>query len=148
MAGGTTAPFGIDTTVPSTARMYDWWLGGHDNFAADRAAALAVSEAAPEAQLMAVENRKFLRRAARYLVAEAGITQFLDIGTGLPTQGNVHQVAQGINPTARVVYVDNDPMVLAHSRAEDRREHGGDRGGPAGTAGDLGSPRHSQADRF
>ncbi len=117
MAGGTTAPFGIDTTVPSTARMYDWWLGGHDNFAADRAAALAVSEAAPEAQLMAVENRKFLRRAARYLVAEAGITQFLDIGTGLPTQGNVHQVAQGINPTARVVYVDNDPMVLAHSRA-------------------------------
>ena len=117
MAGGTTAPFGIDTTVPSTARMYDWWLGGHDNFAADRAAALAVSEAAPEAQLMAVENRKFLRRAVRYLVAEAGITQFLDIGTGLPTQGNVHQVAQGINPAARVVYVDNDPMVLAHSRA-------------------------------
>ena len=87
MAGGTTAPFRIDTTVPSTARMYDWWLGGHDNFAADRAAALAVSEAAPEAQLMAVENRKFLRRAVRYLVAEAGITQFLDIGTGLPTQG-------------------------------------------------------------
>jgi hypothetical protein len=117
VAGGTTAPFGIDTTVPSTARMYDWWLGGHDNFAADRAAALAVSEAAPEAPLMAVENRKFLRRAVRYLAAEAGITQFLDIGTGLPTQGNVHQVAQGINPAARVVYVDNDPMVLAHSRA-------------------------------
>ena len=117
MAGGTTAPFGIDTTVPTTARMYDYWLGGHDNFAADRAAALAVSEAAPEAQLMAVENRKFLRRAVRYLAAEAGITQFLDIGTGLPTQGNVHQVAQGINPDARVVYVDNDPMVLAHSRA-------------------------------
>ena len=86
MASGTMAPFGIDTMVPSTARMYDWWLGGHDNFAADRAAALAVSEAAPEAQLMAVENRKFLRRAVRYLVAEAGITQFLDIGTGLPTQ--------------------------------------------------------------
>lgn len=117
MAGGTTAPFGIDTTVPSTARMYDWWLGGHDNFAADRAAALAVSEAAPEAQLMAVENRKFLRRAVRYLAADAGITQFLDIGTGLPTQGNVHQVAQGINPAARVVYIENDPMVLAHSRA-------------------------------
>ncbi len=117
VAGGTTAPFGIDTTVPSTARMYDWWLGGHDNFAADRAAALAVSDAAPEAQLIAVENRKFLRRAVRYLAAEAGITQFLDIGTGLPTQGNVHQVAQGINPAARVVYVDNDPMVLALSRA-------------------------------
>jgi S-adenosyl methyltransferase len=116
VAGGVTAPFGIDTTVPSTARMYDWWLGGHDNFAADRAAALAVSEAAPEARLMAVENRKFLRRAVRHLAAEAGITQFLDIGTGLPTQGNVHQVAQGINPAARVVYVDNDPMVLAYSR--------------------------------
>ena len=97
--------------------MYDYWLGGHDNFAADRAAALKVSEAAPEAQLMAVENRRFLRRAVRYLAADAGITQFLDIGTGLPTQGNVHQVAQDINPDARVVYVDNDPMVLAHSRA-------------------------------
>jgi SAM-dependent methyltransferase len=108
---------GIDTTVPSTARMYDYWLGGHDNFAADRAAALAVSEAAPEAQLMAVENRGFLRRAVRYLAADAGITQFLDIGTGLPAQGNVHQVAQDINHAARVVYVDNNPMVLAHSRA-------------------------------
>jgi len=96
--------------------MYDFWLGGHDNFAADRAAALKVSAAAPEAQLMA-ENRKFLRRAVRYLAAEAGITQFVDIGTGLPTQGNVHQVVQEINPDARVVYVDNDPMVLAHSRA-------------------------------
>ena len=116
VAGATTAPFGIDTTVPSTARMYDFWLGGHDNFAADRAAALAVSEAAPEAPLLARENRKFLRRAVR-LLAEAGITQFLDIGTGLPTQGNVHQIAQQVNPDARVVYVDNDPMVLAHSRA-------------------------------
>ena len=128
----TTSPFGIDTTVPTTARMYDFWLGGHDNFAADRAAALKVSEAAPEAQSMAVENRRFLRRAVRtwppmpgypvrravrYLAADAGITQFLDIGTGLPTQGNVHQVVQDINPDARVVYVDNDPMVLAHSRA-------------------------------
>jgi hypothetical protein len=116
VAGGTTVPFGIDTTVPMTARVYDYWLGGHDNFAVDRVAALAVSEVAPEAPLMAVENRKFLRRAVRYLV-EAGITQFLDVGTGLPTQGNVHQVAQQINPDARVVYVDNDPMVLAHSRA-------------------------------
>jgi S-adenosyl methyltransferase len=104
----TTAPFGIDTTVPTVARIYDYWLGGHDNFAADRAAALAVSEAAPEAQLIAVENRKFLRRAVRYLAPEAGVSKFLDIGTGLPTQGNVHQVAQQINPDARVVYVDND----------------------------------------
>ena len=126
MAGGTTAPLGIDTTVPTTARMYDYWLGGHDNFAVDRAAALAVSEAAPEMKLMALENRKFLRRAVRYLAAEAGIVQFLDIGTGLPTQGNVHQVAQQFtpgarvvyaDPGARVVYADNDPMVLAHSRA-------------------------------
>jgi hypothetical protein len=117
VAGGITAPLGIDTTVPTTARMYDYWLGGHDNFAVDRAAALAVSEAAPEIKLMALENRKFLRRAVHYLATEAGIVQFLDIGTGLPTQGNVHQVAQQVNPDARVVYVDNDPMVLAHSRA-------------------------------
>jgi SAM-dependent methyltransferase len=117
VASGTTAWSGVDTTVPSAARVYDYWLGGHDNFAVDRAAALAVSEVAPEARLMAVENRGFLRRAVRYLAAEAGITQFLDIGTGLPTQGNVHQVAQAVSPAARVVYVDNDPMVLAHSRA-------------------------------
>lgn len=83
MTGSAPSPFGIDTTVPTTARMYDFWLGGHDNFAADRAAALKVSEAAPEAQLMAVENRRFLRRAVRYLAADAGIIQFLDIGTGM-----------------------------------------------------------------
>lgn len=117
MASGVTPPFGIDVTVPTTARIYDYWLGGQDNFAADRVAALAITEVAPEARLMAVENRGFLRRAVRFLAAEAGITQFLDIGTGLPTQGNVHQVAQEVNPGARVVYVDNDPMVLAHSRA-------------------------------
>jgi hypothetical protein len=117
VARGTTASLGIDITVPTPARMYDFWLGGHDNFAVDRAAALAVSEAVPEIKLMALENRKFLRRAVRYLTAEAGIVQFLDIGTGLPTQGNVHQVAQQVNPGARVVYTDNDPMVLAHSRA-------------------------------
>lgn len=117
MAGGITEPPGIDPTVPSTARMYDFWLGGKDHFAADRTAALEVGAAAPEIKMMAVENRKFLRRAVRYLATEAGIEQFLDIGTGLPTQGNVHQVAQQVNPDARVVYVDNDPMVLAHSRA-------------------------------
>lgn len=117
MTEGITTPAGIDTTVPTTARMYDYWLGGQDHFAADRVAALKVSEAAPEARLMAVEQRRFLRRVVRYLAGEAGITQFLDIGTGLPTQGNVHQVAQAASPGARVVYVDNDPMVLAHSRA-------------------------------
>jgi hypothetical protein len=97
--------------------MYDFWLGGKDHFAADRAAALEVSEASPEVRMTAVENRKFLRRAVRHLAAEAGIVQFLDIGTGLPTQGNVHQVAQQVNRDARVVYVDNDPMVIAYSRA-------------------------------
>jgi hypothetical protein len=97
--------------------MYDFWLGGKDHFAVDRMAALEVSEAAPEVKMMAVENRRFLRRAVCYLAAEAGIAQFLDIGTGLPTQGNVHEVALKVNPDARVVYVDNDPMVLAHSRA-------------------------------
>jgi hypothetical protein len=149
VTSSSTSSFGIDTTVPSTARMYDYWLGGHDNFATDRAAALAVSEAAPEAQLMAVENRRFLRRAVRYLAADAGITQFLDIGTGLPTQGNVHQVAQDINPAARVVYVDNDPMVLAHSRA---LKTGGN---TVVIEADLrdpqaipGSSRHAQAHRF
>jgi hypothetical protein len=97
--------------------MYDFWLGGKDHFAVDRAAALEVSEAAPEVRMIAAENRKFLRRSVRYLATQAGITQFLDIGTGLPTQGNVHQVAQQVNPAARVAYADNDPMVLAHSRA-------------------------------
>jgi hypothetical protein len=117
VTGNITTPFGIDTTAPTTARMYDYWLGGHDNFAVDRKAALQVSEVAPEAPMMARENRKFLRRVVRYLTAEAGICQFLDIGTGLPTAGNVHQVAQEINRDSRVVYVDNDPMVMAHSRA-------------------------------
>jgi S-adenosyl methyltransferase len=86
VAGGSTAPPGIDPTVPSTARMYDFWLGGKDHFAVDRAAALEVGAAAPEVKMMAVENRKFLRRVVRYLAAEAGIVQFLDIGTGLPTR--------------------------------------------------------------
>jgi hypothetical protein len=110
-------PFGVDVTTATPARIYDYWLGGHNHFAADRNAALRVAEAAPEAPLLAVENRKFLRRAVRHLAADAGIRQFLDIGAGLPTQGNVHAIAQQTNPGARVVYVDNDPMVLAHSRA-------------------------------
>jgi S-adenosyl methyltransferase len=110
-------PPGIDSTVATAARMYDYWLGGHENFAADRIAALEVSERSPEAPLVARANRAFLGRAVRFLAGEAGIRQFLDLGTGLPTRGNVHQVAQAIAPDARIVYVDNDPMVLAHSRA-------------------------------
>jgi hypothetical protein len=116
-AGDGQAPPGIDASVATAARMYDYWQGGHDNFAADRIAALKVSERSPEAPLVARANRAFLGRAVRFLAGEAGIRQFLDLGTGLPTRGNVHQVAQAIAPDARIVYVDNDPMVLAHSRA-------------------------------
>jgi SAM-dependent methyltransferase len=115
--GSSQPPAGIDATVPTAARMYDYWLGGHDNFAADRIAALKVAETSPEVPLVAKANRAFLSRAVRYLAGEAGIRQFLDLGTGLPTKGNVHQIAQAITPGAHVVYVDNDPMVLAHARA-------------------------------
>jgi hypothetical protein len=115
--GSSQPPAGIDATVPTAARMYDYWLGGHDNFAADRIAALKVAETSPEVPLVAKANRAFLGRAVRYLAAEAGIGQFLDLGTGLPTKGNVHQIAQAITPDAHVVYVDNDPMVHAHARA-------------------------------
>lgn len=109
-------PAEIDTSRPHPARMYDYFLGGKDNFAADRAAATAASEAWPTVRTAARENRKFLGRAVRYL-AEAGVTQFLDIGSGLPSTGNVHEVAQDVVPSARVVYVDNDPIVHAHARA-------------------------------
>ncbi|MEU0543653.1 SAM-dependent methyltransferase [Nocardia sp. NPDC005978] len=107
----------IDTTKPHPARRYDYWLGGKDNYPADRESADAVAEAFPTVRLAAVENRNFLRRATGYLAREAGIRQFLDIGTGLPTAGNVHEIAQGIAPESRIVYVDNDPIVLAHARA-------------------------------
>jgi hypothetical protein len=116
-AAGRQPPPGIDASVATAARIYDYWLGGHDNFAPDRIAALKVAEGVPEAPFLARENRKFLGRAVRFLAGECGIRQFLDLGTGLPTKGNVHQVAQAIAPDARVVYVDNDPMVHAHSRA-------------------------------
>jgi hypothetical protein len=117
VADYTQVPSGIDPRVATAARIYDCLLGGHDNFAADRIAALKVIEAAPEAPILAKENRRFLGRAVRFLAGEASIAQFLDLGTGLPTRGNVHEVAQQVNPDARVVYVDNDPMVLAHSKA-------------------------------
>lgn len=107
----------IDTSKPHSARIYDYLLGGKDNFAADRAVADQAEKAMPGMRLVARENRAFVGRAVRYLAAEAGIAQFLDIGSGLPTVGNVHEVAQTVNPAARVVYVDNDPLVLAHARA-------------------------------
>jgi S-adenosyl methyltransferase len=110
-------PREIDVTVAHPARVYDYWLGGKDNFAADRAAAERVLEAKPEIRDNVRANRRFLARAVRYLSTEGGIQQFLDIGTGIPTANNTHEVAQAVRPEARVVYVDNDPIVLAHARA-------------------------------
>jgi S-adenosyl methyltransferase len=107
----------INASVAHPARVYDYWLGGKDNYPADREAAEQAIEAMPNIALFARTNRAFLRRAVRFLAAEAGIRQFLDIGTGLPTSPNVHQVAQQIAPASRVVYVDNDPIVLVHARA-------------------------------
>lgn len=107
----------IDTSKPHPARLYDFYLGGKDNYAADRAAAKQVLRVAPEVRVMARENRAFLRRAVRFLVGEAGIDQIVDIGTGIPTAGNVHQVAGEIAPGTRVVYVDNDPIVHVHANA-------------------------------
>ncbi|MEV5410572.1 SAM-dependent methyltransferase [Thermopolyspora sp. NPDC052614] len=106
----------IDTSVPHPARVYDYWLGGKDNFEADRKVAEAAIAATPGVVEGARENRAFLGRAVRY-IAEQGVDQFLDIGTGIPTAGNTHEVAQAVNPAARIVYVDNDPIVMAHARA-------------------------------
>ncbi|WP_285687866.1 SAM-dependent methyltransferase [Actinoplanes sp. NBRC 103695] len=107
----------IDVTVPHPARRYDYWLGGKDNFAADRESGDRIAEAYPDIVTSVRENRRYMHRVVRYLAAEAGITQFLDVGTGIPTEPNVHQIAQGITPAARVVYVDNDPLVMVHNRA-------------------------------
>ena len=110
-------PPDINTNVAHPARVYDYWLGGKDNFPADRALAELMIQAIPNMRAMAAANRAFLSRAVRYLAADAGIGQFLDIGTGIPTSPNVHEVAQQAAPGTRVVYVDNDPIVLAHARA-------------------------------
>src|SRR6266545_1660337 len=106
-----------DTSVPHGARVWNYWLGGKDNFAADREAGEQVRQVFPEIVEVARVSRAFLVRAVRYLAGEAGIRQFLDIGTGLPTADNTHEVAQRIAPESRIVYVDNDPMVLTHARA-------------------------------
>ena len=110
-------PLPIDTSVAHPARRYDYWLGGKDNFAADRESGEAVLKVFPGARVWARENRAFLRRAVTFLAREAGIRQFLDIGTGIPTANNTHEVAQSVAPRTRVVYVDNDPIVLVHARA-------------------------------
>ena len=107
----------INTNVAHSARVYDYWLGGKDNFPADRELAELMIQAIPNMRAMAAANRAFLSRAVRYLVGEAGIRQFLDLGTGIPTSPNVHQIAQATAPDTRVIYVDNDPIVLAHARA-------------------------------
>jgi hypothetical protein len=115
-----TDPFagtGIDTTVPHSARIWNYWLGGKDNYAVDREAGDAWVAVHPQITVNAREARAFLQRVVRYLAGEVGLRQFLDIGTGLPTANNTHEVAQRIAPDARVVYVDNDPLVLAHARA-------------------------------
>jgi hypothetical protein len=107
----------IDTTVAHPARVYDYWLGGSSNFPADREAAERVLAATPGLRSRVRANRAFLARAVRYLAAEAGIRQFLDIGTGIPSANNTHEVAQAVAPDSRVVYVDNDPIVLAHAKS-------------------------------
>jgi hypothetical protein len=109
-------PFEIDTSVAHPARRYNYWLGGKDNFEADRISGDTWAASFPSIKIAAIENRRFLRRAVTYLAKEAGIRQFLDIGTGIPSADNVHEVAQSIDPQARVGYVDNDPIVLAHAR--------------------------------
>ncbi|MCC5581559.1 SAM-dependent methyltransferase [Microtetraspora sp. AC03309] len=107
----------VNPTVPNVARMYDFYLGGKDNYAVDRERAEQMIAAVPLVRETAQANRAFLGRAVRFLAGEAGISQFLDIGAGLPTRDNVHQVAERVNPASRVMYVDNDSMVLVHARA-------------------------------
>jgi hypothetical protein len=107
----------FDTSVPHPARRYDYWLGGKDNFAADRASGDAVEAQLPTIRVSVRENRWFLHRAVAFAARQEGLRQFLDIGTGIPTSPNTHQIAQEADPTARIVYVDNDPIVLAHARA-------------------------------
>lgn len=110
-------PRPIRTDVPTSARIWNFWLGGRDYYEVDRLAGEAGKVSYPEITTMAVQSRQFLIRVVRWLAAEAGVRQFLDIGTGLPTMQNTHEVAQTVTPGARVVYVDNDPLVLAHARA-------------------------------
>ena len=114
--GKEVGPPGVNINVPHSARLYDYWLGGKDNFAVDRAVGEAIIQAIPGMRYMAGENRKFVHRVARDLVG-LGLRQFLDVGTGIPTSPNLHEVAQQLAPESRVVYVDNDPIVLVHARA-------------------------------
>jgi hypothetical protein len=107
----------IRTDVPHSARIWNYWMGGKDNYAVDRAAGDAAIAIYPGIATMAKQSRQFLIRAVRFLAGEAGVRQFLDIGTGLPTEQNTHEVAQAVAPESKIVYVDNDPLVLVHARA-------------------------------
>lgn len=111
------APVGIDSTRASVARVYDYFLGGKDNYEVDRQVAREMQAAMPEVAIGAIENRAFLIRVCRFLARQTGVAQYLDCGSGLPTAENTHQVVQRVNPESKVVYVDNDPVVLAHGRA-------------------------------
>jgi hypothetical protein len=117
VAAAEQAPIALNTSVPHIARIYDYWLGGKDNFAVDREAAEQALAIMPSLAARARANRAFLGRAVHFLAAEAGIRQFLDIGTGLPAANNTHEVAQRVAPDSRIVYVDNDPIVLIHAQA-------------------------------
>ena len=117
VAGSARPSLKLDTTVSHSARIWNYWLGGQDNYAVDREAGDKVAAMLPSIVAQARADRAFLGRAVRYLAGEAGIRQFLDIGTGLPTADNTHEVAQRVAPQSRIVYADNDPLVLAHARA-------------------------------
>src|ERR1700761_7232841 len=133
----------LDTGVAHTARVYNYWLGGRDNFAADRVLGDAMLAAMPQTRVTARATRASLGRAVRYLAAEAGVRQFLDIGCGIPAAGNTHEVAQAAAPDSRVVYVDHDPIVLAHAQA---LMSGGPAGPTAFIQADLREPEAILAD--
>ncbi|MEV8093859.1 SAM-dependent methyltransferase [Kitasatospora sp. NPDC085879] len=135
-------PVDLRPEIPHPARMYDYYLGGKDNFPADREAAEKVLALSPLVRISALANRAFLQRSVRHL-AEAGVKQFLDVGTGIPTAGNTHETAQRVHPNARVAYVDNDPIVLVHSRA---LLAGSSRGTVTVTQADLRDPAKILAD--
>ncbi|WP_369261150.1 SAM-dependent methyltransferase [Streptomyces sp. R35] len=141
-SGGSDArPLAIDTSKPHPARMYDYFLGGKDNYEVDREAAEQFIKVAPEVRDGVRANRRFMHRAVRHVVAEGGIRQILDVGTGLPTEPNVHQIAHAIAPGTRVVYVDNDPIVSAHAAALMDSADGTDSAHTSVVLADLRDPR-------
>ena len=134
----------LDTGVPQSARVYDYLLGGKDNYEADRAVGSALVAHAPALPVMVQAQRKLLARMVAYLVREAGVRQFLDVGTGIPSADNVHEVAQALVPESRVLYVDNDPIVLAHARALMKSTP---RGAPPSSRPTCAGPRRSSTTR-